>query len=58
MNKLEIGDFSGIGSKCQIYGPVKRGKYIMMDPEVMIFTKNQRFSDISVPIAKQGYQDP
>ncbi len=54
--QIEIGDFSGIGSKCQIYGPVKMGKYIMMGPEVIIFTQNHKFSNISVPMVKQGYQ--
>ncbi|KKN50694.1 hypothetical protein LCGC14_0630030 [marine sediment metagenome] len=54
--QIEIGDFSGIGSRCQIYGPVKMGKYIMMGPEVIILTQNHKFSDISVPMVKQGYQ--
>jgi len=55
--QIEIVDFSGIGSKCQIYGPVKMGKYIMMGPEVIIFTQNHKFSDISVTMVKQGYQE-
>ena len=54
--QIEIGDFSGIGSKYQIYGPVKMGKFIMMGPEVIILTQNHKFSDISVPMVKQGYQ--
>ena len=37
--QIEIGDFSGIGLKCQIYGSVKIGKYVMMGPEVLIITK-------------------
>ena len=55
--QIEIGDFSGIGSKCQIYGSVKMGKYIMMGPEVLIITRNHNFANTSVPMVKQGYQE-
>lgn len=55
--QIEIGDFSGIGSKCQIYSSVKMSKYIMMGPEVLLNTKNHNFADISVPMVKQGYQE-
>ena len=55
--QIEIGDFSGIGLKCQIYGSVKMGKYIMVGPEVLIITRNHNFANTSVPMVKQGYQE-
>ena len=28
-----------------------------MGPEVIIFTRNHKFSDLSIPMTKQGYQE-
>lgn len=33
------------------------GKYIMMGPEVIILPKNHNFSDVSIPMMIQGYQE-
>ena len=51
---LEIGDYSGIGSYCEIYGPVKIGKYVMMAPDVKILTAHHEFSDTDTPMCFQG----
>ena len=50
---VEIGDYSGIGVN-SIVGAVNIGKDVMMAPEVVIITKNHRFSDLTKPMRLQG----
>ena len=38
-------------------GSVKIGNNVMMGPDCLILTKNHNFSDINVPMCKQGYQN-
>lgn len=53
-SQIEIGDNSGIGVDCCIYGPVKIGHDVMMGPEVLIFTVNHRFNRLDIPMCQQG----
>lgn len=55
--KISLGEFSSIGVSCELDGPVKIGKYVMMGPETVIYTRNHRFSLVDVPICKQGYDE-
>lgn len=55
---IEIGDRSGLGIHCQIYGPVRIGKHVMMGPDVMIIARNHRFDRTDVPMREQGEADP
>ena len=52
--QLTVGDRSGIGVDCEIYGPVTIGKNVMMGPEVIIFTHDHEFSRTDIPIMDQG----
>lgn len=52
---LKIGDNSGVGIACEIYGPVCIGNNVMMGPEVIIYTQNHRYDRIDVPILQQGF---
>jgi len=55
-NRISIGDFSGIGEH-SILGQthdITIGKYVMIGPELMIFTMNHKFEDRSIPMQKQG----
>ena len=54
---IEIGENSGIGINCRLYGPVILGDDVMMGPEVVILTQNHKFSDLNIPMWKQGYED-
>ncbi len=54
---LVLGDYSGIGIKCRIYGPVKLGRYVMMGPEVVIHTQNHRHDRVDVPMCQQGHEE-
>lgn len=42
---LSIGDNSGVGIKCEIYGPVTIGNDVMMGPEVVIYTSGHRLTE-------------
>jgi maltose O-acetyltransferase len=55
---IEIGDQSGIGQHCRLHGPVKIGAYVMMGPEVMMFTSNHEFSRTDIPMCRQGNTAP
>ncbi len=54
---LEIGDNSGIGVDCEIYGPVTIGKNVMMGPEVVIYTTGHKHDRIDIPMIEQGLDD-
>ena len=51
---LEIGDHSGIGINCEVYGPVSIGKDVMMGPEVVIYTSGHKYDRLDVPMRMQG----
>ena len=56
-SQIEIGNNSGIGVDCEVCGPVKIGKDVLMGPEVIILTSRHRFDNIDVPMRLQGYQE-
>ena len=51
---LEIGDNSGVGINCEVYGPVKIGDNVMMGPEVVIYTSGHRHDRTDIPMIEQG----
>ena len=53
-HKITIGDFSGIGMDARLQGEIHIGSYVMMAPEVMIYTRNHRMDDLTKPMALQG----
>lgn len=53
---VEIGDNSGIGIDCKLYGKVTIGKDVMMGPEVYIYTGNHNFKNVSEPMWTQGHE--
>lgn len=52
--QLEIGDNSGVGINCEVYGPVTIGENVMMGPEVIIYTKGHRHDRTDIPMMEQG----
>ena len=52
--ELTLGDYSGVGIDCEIYGPVTIGKYVMMGPEVVIYTTGHQFARVDIPMMEQG----
>lgn len=53
----KLGDKSGIGINCELYGAVYIGKYVNMGPEVVIYTRNHNTSRTDIIMQKQGYED-
>lgn len=55
--ELSIGDNSGVGIKCELYGAIEIGRDVMMGPEVVIYTKNHKFININHTMRSQGYEE-
>jgi len=55
--QLKIGDNSGIGINCEVYGPVRIGDNVMMGPEVIIYTRNHNTERTDIPMQIQGYTE-
>ncbi|PKM57898.1 MAG: acetyltransferase [Firmicutes bacterium HGW-Firmicutes-3] len=55
---ISIGDRSGIGLNARIQGPLTIGKYVMMGPDVIIYTRNHDIQNISVPMIEGGETPP
>ncbi|MDP4120716.1 MAG: DapH/DapD/GlmU-related protein [Bacillota bacterium] len=53
-NEITIGDRSGLGKQCKVYGKINVGNDVVMGPDVIIYTKDHVFSDTKVPINRQG----
>ena len=52
--KLRIGNNSGIGAKCNIYGPVTIGDNVMMGQEVIVYTTRHCDERTDIPMNVQG----
>ena len=52
--EIRIGNNSGIGIKCELYGPITIGDNVMMGPEVVIYTSGHRFDRTDIPMMQQG----
>ena len=52
--ELSIGNNSGIGINCEVYGSVTIGNDVMMGPEVVIYTSDHQHIISSEPFWKQG----
>ena len=54
---LTLGDKSGVGINCEVYGPVTIGRNVMMGPEVVIYTSGHKFDRTDIPMMEQGNTD-
>ena len=52
--QVSVGNRSGIGVNCELYGPVIIGNDVMMGPDVVIYTSGHKFDRIDVPMMDQG----
>ena len=50
---IEIGDNSELGTNCTIQADTFIGNYVIMGPDVKIYTKNHGFKDLTIPMALQ-----
>lgn len=53
---LAIGDYSGVGINCRLYGKITIGKNCLMAPDVVMITTNHKFDRIDIPIKEQGVE--
>ncbi|MBK7172712.1 MAG: acyltransferase [Bacteroidales bacterium] len=51
---IEIGDNSELGTNCLIQSNTIIGDYVIMGPDVKIYTKNHSFARLDIPVALQG----
>lgn len=51
---IKVGNFSEIGTRVLIQSNVEIGDYVIMGPDVKIYSRNHEFSDLEKPIALQG----
>lgn len=51
---LEIGDFSGLGARCDIPRDIRIGSHVMMAKDVLIINQNHETSSTTVPMDMQG----
>jgi len=51
---ISIGNNSGIGIRCELYGPISIGDNVLMAPEVVIYTVNHKHNNLKLPIIEQG----
>ena len=52
---IRIGDRSGLGRDCRIYGGVAIGEEVMLGPNVTVLSSNHRFDKLDQPIGWQGF---
>lgn len=52
---IQIGDFSELGTNCIIQSNTFIGNYVIMGPDVKIYTKNHKFESLDIPIQLQGH---
>lgn len=56
-SNIRIGDRSGLGRGCRVYGGLTVGEEVMVGPEVAFLASNHRFERLDIPIGRQGFGD-
>ena len=54
---LSIGEYSGVGVRCELNGPITIGKNVMMGPEVIIYTSGHKHDKTDIPMMDQGMEE-
>jgi len=49
-----VGDFSEVGTRSMVQANVHMGSYVIMGPDVKIYSRNHKFDSLEIPIAQQG----
>ncbi len=52
-----LGNYSDLGVRCQINGPVTIGDYVMMGPDCIIHTQNHKIDDLTRPMQQCGFDE-
>lgn len=56
-SNIRIGDRSGLGRGCHVYGGLTVGEQVMVGPEVAFLASDHRFDRLDIPIGHQGMGD-
>ncbi len=56
-NRVQLGDRSGIGIRASISGKCIIGNDVMMGPNCIIYTRNHKIDDVTIPMNAQGIQE-
>lgn len=54
---VELGDNSGLGINCNIMGKCVIGKDVMMGPDCVVYTRNHKTDDVTIPMCRQGFEE-
>ena len=52
--EVSLGNRSGIGINCEIYGPVDIGDDVMMGPECIVYTSGHKYDRLDITMMEQG----
>lgn len=55
--EVSIGNNSGIGVNCELWGDISIGENVMMGPEVVIYTQNHKKDRTDIPMCEQGHEE-
>ncbi len=55
---ISIGEGSGLGLNANIQGPLTIGRWVMMGPDVLIYTRNHQWTRTDIPMIEQGDTEP
>lgn len=50
----KVGHNSELGTRCMIQSNVEIGDYVIMGPDVKIYSRNHKFESLDIPIRDQG----
>lgn len=54
---IVMGDYSQLGINCKVENDLVMGDYVLMGPEVVIYSSMHEYKDINVPIMMQGSKE-
>ncbi len=51
---IQMGNYSQLGINCKVENDLVLGDYVLMGPDVIIYSSSHEYSDIEVPVMFQG----
>lgn len=51
---IELGDYSQLGINCKVEEDLIMGKYVLMGPDVIIYSSSHEYMDPDIPVMLQG----
>lgn len=54
---IVMGDYSQLGINCKVENDLVMGDYVLMGPEVVIYSSSHEYKNVDVPIMLQGTKE-